>query len=85
MSGSSILIDTNIAIYLLNGDRSLAQVLDGKRLYVSFITQLELLGYAGLTIEQVLQIENMLDCCVIVDINNRIKSETLNQKRKYTI
>lgn len=80
-----ILIDTNIAIYLLNGDRSLAEVLDGKRLYVSFITQLELLGYSGITPEQEQQIENMLDCCIIVDINNRIKSETLKLKRNHTI
>jgi len=38
-------INTNIAIYLLDGDRSLADILHNKRLYLSFITQLELLDY----------------------------------------
>jgi len=63
MNGNNILIDTNIAIYLLNGDRSLAEVLNGKRLYVSFITQLELLGYKGISVEQEKQIVQMLDYC----------------------
>lgn len=85
MSGSSILIDTNIAIYLLEGDLSLAEILHGKKLYVSFVTQLELLGYSGITQEQELQIEQMLDYCVIVDINNRIKSEVIKLKRNRSI
>ena len=43
MNGDNILIDTNIALYLLNGDRVVAEILDGKNVYVSFITELELL------------------------------------------
>ena len=45
MNGDNILIDTNIALYLLNGDRVVAEILDGKNVYVSFITELELLGF----------------------------------------
>lgn len=30
MNGISVMIDTNIAIALLNGDESLAEMLDGK-------------------------------------------------------
>jgi predicted nucleic acid-binding protein len=44
-----------------------------------------LFGFYGITSEQEQQIENMLDCCVIVDINNRIKSEVLKLKRSYSI
>ncbi len=85
MNGNNILIDTNIAIYLLGGDRSLAEVLNGKKIYVSFITQLELLGYSGISEKQKHQIENMLDYCVVIDINNRIKSEVLKLKKNYSI
>ncbi len=35
MNGNSILVDTNIAIFLLNGDRDLAEILIGKKLFVS--------------------------------------------------
>ena len=43
MNGISIMIDTNIAIALLNGDESLAEMFDGKEVRISFITELELL------------------------------------------
>ena len=85
MSGNSIVIDTNIAIYLLEGDISLAEVLNGKKLHISFVTQLELLGYPGITKEQEKQIEQMLDYCVIIDINNRIKQETIHLRRTYSM
>jgi hypothetical protein len=44
MNGNSLLIDTNIALYLFNGDTTLSFVLDGKKIYISFITELELLS-----------------------------------------
>ena len=45
----NILIDTNIALYLFGGDEQVAGVLDGQVVYVSFVTELELLGYPGMT------------------------------------
>jgi len=45
----NILIDTNIALYLLGGDEQIANVLDGQVVHVSFITELELLGYPDIT------------------------------------
>ena len=48
MNGISVMIDTNIAIALLNGDESLAEMFDGKDVWISFITELELLCKPGL-------------------------------------
>jgi len=48
MSGNSFLIDTNIILYVLNGNKGLAKKIDNKEIYVSFITELELLGYKGI-------------------------------------
>jgi predicted nucleic acid-binding protein len=85
MSGNRIFIDTNIAIYLLDGDISVAEVLNKKRLYLSFISQLELMGYPGLSKQQEQQIENMLENCVIIDINSEIKQETIRLRKKHSI
>lgn len=49
MSGNKVFIDTNTAIYLLSGDTTLASILHQKKVYLSFITQLELLGYQNIT------------------------------------
>ncbi len=45
MSGNSIFIDTNIALFLLSGDPTITELLDKRPVFVSFITELELLGY----------------------------------------
>jgi predicted nucleic acid-binding protein len=81
MNGNKIFVDTNIILYLLSGDKTLAELLDGKQLYVSFITQLELLGYPGLTKKNQKIIEDFLNQCIIVDINAEIKEFTLKIKR----
>ena len=75
MSGKEILIDTNIIIYLLQGDDTLEALLQGKQLYVSFLTELELLGLPSLTAKHEKQIETMLNDCTIVPMSIAIKNQ----------
>jgi len=49
MSGSKLLLDTNVALYLLRGDHSAADALDGQEVFISFITRMELLSKPGMT------------------------------------
>ncbi|HMU13553.1 MAG TPA: hypothetical protein PKE53_06085 [Flavobacteriales bacterium] len=49
MSGTSIVLDTNVCLYLLKGDRRLAAMLEERPLRVSQITRMELLSYSGIT------------------------------------
>lgn len=46
MNGNKVFVDTNIILYLLGGDSTIAELLNGKQIYISFITQLELLSYS---------------------------------------
>ncbi|MEM6396914.1 MAG: type II toxin-antitoxin system VapC family toxin [Bacteroidota bacterium] len=85
MNGRRLLIDTNIALYVLNGDETVAKILDGKEVFVSFITQLELLGYQGITQEESLVIHTFLDNCQIIDINESIKEITIKIKKSKTV
>lgn len=48
MSGNSLFLDSNVIIYFLSGDDTLTELLEGKNLYISVITKLELLSYSGL-------------------------------------
>lgn len=45
MNGNKLLLDTNIILYLLNGDNTLVDILQGKTPYISFITELELFSF----------------------------------------
>lgn len=85
MNGSKVFIDTNIIVYLLNGDDTLASFLQGRTVYVSFITELELLGYKKLKANEEKLIEDFLDNCIIIDINPTIKREVIKLKRKFSV
>jgi len=79
----NILIDTNIALYLLGGDEQIAGVLDGQVVHVSFITELELLGYPRITGQEGKLIRDFPDDCVVIDLNGQIKSKTVEFRRRY--
>lgn len=85
MSGSKILIDTNIALYLFKGDKELGLILHGAEAYVSFINELELLGYQGITPLEQSWVEMFLEECAIVDINIGIKEITKQLRRRYKL
>lgn len=85
MNGNSIFLDTNIVLYLLSGDKTIADFLNGKTIFLSFITELELLGYKGISPEEQLKIENLLADATIIDINSMIKKTVIELRKSYKI
>jgi predicted nucleic acid-binding protein len=85
MSGNNILLDTNIVLYLLNGEETFIPLLEEKQLYISFITQIETLGYKGITDQEIKSIQSFLNTCVVVDINPVIKDYTIQFRRNYAL
>ena len=83
MSGNKLFLDTNIILYLLNGDQTLAELLDQKQFYISVITELELLGYKGITEKEQEVIESFVAQCKVITINNAIKKETIRIRKTY--
>jgi len=51
MSGKEILVD-NIFLYLMAGNDTLEEILQGKNVYASFMTELELVGFKNITIKE---------------------------------
>lgn len=83
MSGSKLFLDTNIIIYLLSGDETLATFLDGKQVYISVITELELLGYKGISKKEEKVIKEFVDQCKVIMLNGSIKEETIRIRKTY--
>ena len=83
MSGNSFLLDSNIVLYLLSGDKTLANLLRFSKLYVSFITQLELLSFHAIDETQKEEIKKFLKQCVIIDINESIKENVIKLRKTY--
>src|SRR5665213_699285 len=85
MSGSKLVLDTNIVLYLLSGDKTLANFLRDKQVYVSVITELELIVYPDITARESQRIKNILDDCTIIEINGEIKSIYVNLRKQYRL
>ena len=85
MNGIKIVCDTNPLIYLLDGNRNIAQFLNGRQIYLSVITELELLGKQNLSIQENEIIESLLDECFVIDINQEIKHIYREIKQQHNI
>jgi hypothetical protein len=85
MSGDKLFVDTNIVLYLLGGDETLATLLFEKELYISFITQLELLGFKELTKKEEKIVIEFIDQCKVIEINNIIKQDVIHLRKQYNL
>jgi predicted nucleic acid-binding protein len=83
MNGNQLFIDTNIILYYLNGDTTLLPVLEDKQLFVSFITQLELLSFKEITESEIKMIAGFLKHCTIIEMSSVVKENTILLRRKY--
>jgi predicted nucleic acid-binding protein len=85
MSGNSFFVDTNIILYLLSGNRTIADILQKKQIFISFITQLELHGFLKESESELEIIKEFISQCTVVDINQNIKGIVVDLRRKYRI
>ena len=85
MNGINIIADTNLLIYLLKGDSRIAEQLEGRQLFISVITEMELLGMYGISQTNLKFVKRIINDCVIVDFNNEIKQKAIELKQKQKI
>lgn len=85
MSGNKLFVDTNIFLYLLDGDDTVADVLSGNQVYISFITELELLSFHELSFSDEVRIKQLIKDVTVIDINNEIKQNAIEIRKEYQI
>lgn len=73
----SILADTNALIRLLGGDTLVAEIIDGKIVFISEMTEMELLCKPNQTKEQKYVIAKLLSDCIIVSFSPEIKQQAI--------
>ena len=81
MNGNNILLDTNTVLYFLSGDQTVADFIQEKKLFISIITELELLSYKNLTTKEIKVIKAFLKEIHIENISQKIKEESIRIRR----
>ena len=77
MNGSALLLDTNVALYLLRGDRSAADAIQGQEVFISFITKMELLSKQGMTRTEIRQVTAFVEEWPMVEMNRTIMDRAI--------
>ncbi len=83
MTGNSLVVDTNILIYQLGGDKTIEGVLEGKNVFLSFISKIELLSFQKHKQKEEDVPEQILDYSTIVHSNDSIVELTVQFRKKY--
>jgi len=81
MSGNKLLLDTNAVLYVLNGDETLADFLFEKELYLSVISEMELLSYKNIDEKEEQAIKAFLSDFLIINITEKIKLNAIEVKK----
>lgn len=85
MNGAKYLLDTNIVLYILNGNADLVTFLNHQRLCVSIITEMELMSYPAISKKEASDIRDFIDRFDIYPLDERVKDAAINIRRKYKL
>ncbi len=85
MNRLPLLIDSNIAIHLLKGTEAIVEFLDQRQTYLTFISEVELLGWSKLTEVETAAIQDLVASCNYLDYSFQIKNEAIQLIRKHNL
>lgn len=78
-----ILLDTNVVLYLLGG--RLVNPLPSGQYLVSVITEIELLSYPSISLDEEVQIRDFLTKITVVGIESNIKKLAIALRKQYRL
>lgn len=85
MSGINIVVDTNVLIYLSEGKSNSNLYLDGNLIYLSVISEMELLGHQRISPKEISFYEKLLGECTIIELLRPIKEEAIKLRQSMQI
>ena len=83
MSGDSIVIDTSLIINLFNGVTEVQELITDRNLFVSIISEIEVLSFPNITTTEKALLKKFLSECYLVDIEPAIKEITIEIRSKF--
>jgi predicted nucleic acid-binding protein len=84
MNGNSILLDTNILVYALKGAPFVKPYFEHD-CFLSVITEIEILGVAGLLKRELSVRQAAIDYCTVIPLTSTIKKEAIRLKQQFKV
>jgi predicted nucleic acid-binding protein len=78
-----LLLDTNIVIYLHNGQ--IAESFYGENCCISVVTEIELLSFSGISQEEESLLSDFFREILILPLDEEVKRKTIALKKKYKL
>ena len=86
MSGNSLILDSNVLIYLSKGQKGIFEIIEQySNIYISVITKMEVLGFQFKSDEERLFIEKIITKFEIIHTNNDIAEYVIQYRQKKKI
>src|SRR5689334_14378641 len=86
MNGSgNILADTNLIILGIGGDKRARELLEGHSLFISVISEIELMSIAFAKPQDERLMRDFISNCFVVDLDSEIKWQTIQLRKNYKI
>ena len=70
-------------LYFLKGDRTLLTIFEENNLFVSVITEIELLSYSELTKNELVEIKLFLEQCSSINLSDSIKLKAIEVRKEF--
>ena len=83
MNGDRIVVDTSLIINLFNGVAEVQELIAGRTLLVSIISEIEVLSFPNLSTKDSSLLKSFLSECYIIDIEPAIKDITIDLRAKF--
>ena len=76
--------DTNFLVYVHEGNQKIMPFMN-YNFGISFISEVELLGYNGITKTEETKLKQLINDSFVVEWNSKLKEQTIALRKKYTI
>ena len=85
MNGSNIVADTSLLINFFNGVEPARKVLSNSKIWVSVITEMELLSFPQLSKKETILLRSFLDECILTELTKPIRDIAIQVRKDHKI
>jgi hypothetical protein len=82
---ANILVDTNLIILGIGGDKRALELLEGHSLFVSVISEIELLSIPFQKVQEERLMRDFISNCFVIDLDGEIKRQTIQLRKNHKI